>query len=74
MKYQVIAKLDEIKYKSCQDMDPKLWPRLKDKVYILNTWPTKEWAEWSAAGHREYQHSNLDTNTVEVIEIEDDAN
>jgi hypothetical protein len=69
MKYQVIAYLDEQKYKSCKGMDPNLWPRLKDKVYILNTWPTKEWAEWSANSHREYQFSNLDTSTVQIVEI-----
>jgi hypothetical protein len=71
MKYKVIAYLDEQKYKSCKDMDPNLWPRLKDKVYTLNTWPTKEWAEWSAKQHREYQFSNLDTSTVEIVEIHD---
>ncbi len=68
-KYQVIAKLDEEKYKSCEDMDPKLWPRLKDKVYVLSTWNTRKWAEWSAKGHREYQWSNLDLDTVEVVKI-----
>lgn len=71
MKYRVIAKLDEHKYKACQGMDPRLWPKLKDKVYILNTWPTKEWAEWSAAGHREYQNSNLDTDSIQIIEVEE---
>lgn len=71
VKYQVIAKLDEKKYKSCEGMDPNLWPNLKDKVYVLATWPDKYWAEWSAKGHREYPHSNLDTSTVEVIEVED---
>jgi hypothetical protein len=71
MKYKVIAKLDENKYKSCEDMDPNLWPRLKDKVYTLNTWPSREWAEWSAQSHREYQFSNLDTNTVQIIEVDD---
>jgi hypothetical protein len=71
MKYRIIAKLDEIKYKSSQGMDPKLWPRLKDKIYVLGTYPTLELAEWSAKGHREYVHSNLDLDTVEVIHISD---
>jgi len=70
MKYRVVANLDEKKYKSCEGMDPKLWPRLRDKVYTLNTWPTRELAEWSAQGHREYKWSNLDTNTVRIIEVE----
>lgn len=69
MKYRVIANLDEKKYKSCKDMDPNLWPMLKDKVYTLNTWPTKEWAEWSANSHREYTHSNLDIDSVRIIEV-----
>jgi hypothetical protein len=69
VKYKVIAKLDEKKYKSSQGMDPNLWPMLKDKVYTLNTWPTREWAEWSAKSHREYQGSNLDTNTVQIIQV-----
>jgi hypothetical protein len=69
MKYKVIAKLDENKYKSCQGMDPNLWPKLKNKVYTLEVWPTKEWAEWSAKGHREYKFSNLDISTVEVVQI-----
>jgi hypothetical protein len=69
MKYRVVANLDEKKYKSCKGMDPKLWPMLKDKVYTLNTWPTKEWAEWSAKSHREYEGSNLDTSSVRIIEI-----
>jgi hypothetical protein len=71
MKYKIIAKLDEQKYKSCEDMDPNLWPRLKHKVYTLGIWPTKDWAEWSAKSHREYQFSNLDTSTVEIIEVDD---
>lgn len=50
-------------------MDPKLWPMLKDKVYTLNTWPTKEFAEWSAKSHREYLHSNLNLDSIKVIEI-----
>lgn len=69
MKYQVVAFLDEQKYKSCKGMDPKLWPMLKDKVYTLNTWPTKEFAEWSAKSHREYLHSNLNLDSIKVIEI-----
>jgi len=69
MPYKVIAKLDETKYKSCEGMDPNLWPQLKDKIYTLNIWPTLKMAEWSAQGHREYQFSNLDTDTVEIIEI-----
>ena len=69
MKYKVIAKLDENKYKSSQGMDPKLWPMLKDKVYTLNIWPTRQWAEWSANSHRQYDYSNLDTSTVEIVEI-----
>jgi hypothetical protein len=69
IKYKVIANLDEQKYKSCDGMDPNLWPMLKDKIYTLNTWPTKEWAEWSAKSHREYQWSNLDTSSVRVIEV-----
>ena len=52
MKYKIIAKLDEQKYKSCEDMDPNLWPRLKHKVYTLGIWPTKDWAEWSTKSHR----------------------
>ena len=68
MKYKVVANLDEQKYKSCDNMDSNLWLMLKDKVYTLNTWPTKEWAEWSAKGHREYKFSNLDTSTVEIID------
>ena len=71
MKYQVIAYLDEQKYKSCESMDPKLWPKLKNKIYVLNTWPTRQWAEWSAQGHREYKFSNLDTSTVKIVEIND---
>jgi hypothetical protein len=71
MKYKVIAKLDEKKYKSCEGMDPNLWPKLKDKIYTLNVWPTLRMAEWSAQSHREYQFSNLDTNTVEIIEVDD---
>ena len=38
MRYKVIAKLDENKYKSCEGMNPNLWPMLKDKVYTLNIW------------------------------------
>lgn len=71
MKYKVIAKLDEKKYKSCEGMDPNLWPRLKDKTYTLNIWPTRDWAEWSAKSHREYVHSNLDLDSIEIIQIED---
>ena len=70
-KYRIIAKLDEQKYKSCDGMDPDLWPRLKDKIYVLATWPTLEWAQWSAKAHREYRHSNLDTSTVEIVEVND---
>jgi hypothetical protein len=70
MKYKVIAKLDEKKYKSCECMDPYLWPKLKNKVYTLAVWPTKEWAEWSAKSHREYQWSNLDTSSVRVVEVQ----
>jgi hypothetical protein len=69
IKYQVIAKLDEKKYKSCEDMDPNLWPRLKDKVYVLSTWSTRKWAEWSAKSHKEYQWSNLDLDTVQVLKV-----
>jgi hypothetical protein len=69
IKYQVIAKLDEKKYKSCEDMHPNLWPRLKDKVYTLNTCPTREWAEWSAKNHADYQGSNLDCNSVRILAV-----
>jgi hypothetical protein len=70
IQYKVIANLDEQKYKSCDGMDPNLWPMLKDKIYTLNTWPTKEWAEWSAKSYREYQSSNLDINSIRIIEVE----
>ena len=70
MPYKVIAKLDEQKYKSCEGMDPNLWPQLKDKIYTLNIWPTLRMAEWSANNHRNYEYSNLDTNTVEIIKID----
>jgi hypothetical protein len=66
MSYRVIAKLDETKYKSCEGMDPKLWPLLKDKTYVLSEWPTLEFAMWSAKGHREYKWSNLDLETVKI--------
>ena len=69
MPYKVIAKLDEKKYKSCKGMDPDLWPLLKDDVYTLSTWNSLRMAEWSANNHRNYEYSNLDTNTVEIIEI-----
>lgn len=71
MKYQVIARLDEQKYKSCKGMDPNLWPKLKDKIYVLGTWPTLDWAEWSAKNHRDYKFSNLDTSTVQIVELND---
>jgi hypothetical protein len=71
MKFKVVARLDEHKYKSCQDMDPKLWPMLKDKVYTLNVCSTLQWAKWSAKNHRDYPHSNLDASTVEIIKIND---
>jgi hypothetical protein len=51
-------------------MDPNLWPQLKDKIYTLNIWPTLRMAEWSANSHREYQFSNLDTDTVKIIEVD----
>ena len=66
MSYKVTAKLDEHKYKSCKDMNPDLWPQLKDKIYLLGTWPTLRLARWSAKKHREYQHSNLDTSSVKI--------
>jgi hypothetical protein len=69
MKYQVIAKLDEHKYKNCEGLDPNLWSRLKDKVYVLGTYTTLSWAEWSAKNHREDNFSNLDTSSVEIIEV-----
>jgi hypothetical protein len=72
MKYKVVANLDEQKYKSCDNMDSNLWPMLKDKVYTLNTWPTKDWAEWSAKTHRDYAWSNLDTNSVRIIEVQEE--
>ena len=70
MHYKVIAKLDEKKYKSCEGMDPNLWPMLKDKIYTLNIWNSLEMAEWSANGHRNYKWSNLDLDTVEIIEVD----
>ena len=69
MKYQVIAKLDEQKYKNSEGLDPKLWPMLKDKIYVLNTWNTLENAEWSANSHRNYKWSNLDIETIQIVEI-----
>lgn len=69
MKYQVIAKLDEQKYKNCDGLDPKLWPIIKDKVYVLNVHNTLEMAEWSANGHRNYKWSNLDIDSIEIIEV-----
>jgi hypothetical protein len=69
MKYQVIGKLDEQKYKSCEGLEPKLWDMLKDKVYVLNTWKTLELAEWSANSHRDYKFSNLDLNSIKIIEV-----
>lgn len=71
MKYKVVANLDENKYKSCKGMDPNLWPMLKDKVYTLNIWPTKKWAEWSADSHRKATSSNLDLDSIRIIELQD---
>ena len=69
MEYQVIAKLDEQKYKSCEGLEPKLWDKLKDKIYVLSTWKTLELAEWSANGHRNDKFTNLDINSIEIVEI-----
>lgn len=70
IKYQVVGKLDEHKYKSCEGLDPNLWPKLKDKVYVLGTWPTKKWAQWCANSHREYQSSNIDVTSIKIRKIE----
>lgn len=69
VKYQIVAYLDENKYKSCAGLDPNLWPNLKDKLYVLSTHDTLKWAEWSAKGYREDKLSNIDTNTVRIIEV-----
>jgi hypothetical protein len=68
MKYQIIAKLDEQKYKNCDGLDPNIWDMIKDKVYVLNTFPTLELAQWFAKSHRDYKFSNLDIETIEIIE------
>lgn len=69
MKYQIIAKLDEQKYKDCKELDSNLWPMLKDKVYVLNTFPTLEMAQWFAKSHRDYKWSNLNIDSIEIIEV-----
>lgn len=69
-KFRVIAKLDEAKYKSCDGMDPDLWPMLKNKIYVLNTWPTLKMAQWSAQTHKKYTGSNLNPNSVKIIEVQ----
>jgi hypothetical protein len=42
---------------------------IKDKVYVLNTFPTLELAQWFAKSHRDYKFSNLDIETIEIIEV-----
>lgn len=71
MKYKVVAHLDEQKYKSSPGMDPDLWPMLKDKLYTLNIYRTRDWAEWSADSHRKHIHSNLDLDTIRIVEVDE---
>lgn len=66
-KYKVVAKLDENKYKTA--FGPKLWPLLKDNVYVLRQSVDLEWAEWSAKIQRECTTSNLDVNSIRIIEM-----
>lgn len=72
MKYKIVANLDEKKYKSCEGMDPNLWPMLKDKVYTLNTWPSLKWAQWSMQSYKSHEGSNLDLDSIRIIEVQDE--
>jgi hypothetical protein len=62
MNYRVVANYDLSKFPEDQHI-------MLQGQLVLQIWPTREMAEWSAKGHREYPHSNIDRNSVRVIEV-----